>query len=203
MWPFNKLEVSKAVDPKQIRVAFVDDENPEYDSFFQEGGYDVTHISEVKNLNCLSDGRYQIIFLDIRGVGTSLGMDGIDILEHLKKKNPLLKIIVCSGARFDSREAKRINLQADDIIPKDAPVTSYLELIDDTASDISLEKYLESLGSFNIELNAGKVIKLSSDTDRLAKYIGKKALNSKLSQDSKLTTIANIASIISNILSVG
>ncbi len=185
------------VNPRRIRIAFVDDEDNEFVDIFKDWSYDVELIKDVERLDPLVNGRYQLIFLDIRGVGSKLKMDGIGVLEHIKKRNPLIHVVVCSGARFNSEETRKINQYANDIIPKDASIEEYISVIEDETSTITPDAYLSYLSGLGINLKLNKTYRLASDNKKLSAYIANKSPH-KLDA----STLSNMTNTIVNLLAL-
>ncbi len=104
-----------AVDPKQGKVLFIDDEKDAVESFVQhlrdEGFTNVDLMTDVKALNQVVQAKADVIFLDITGVASALdgSEEGLAVLEYLKKHCPWTRVIVLSGSDFPASKAKPLS----------------------------------------------------------------------------------------------
>lgn len=74
---------------KRTRIVVIDDERTTFPfDVLQEQGYSIDHWPDVKDISKLESGFYDIIILDIGGIGRELDEtnEGISILKHLKKE---------------------------------------------------------------------------------------------------------------------
>ncbi|MGB3087490.1 MAG: hypothetical protein WBC53_07175, partial [Phycisphaerae bacterium] len=73
------------------RIVVIDDEKEAFPlDVLASQGYAIDHWGDVKDLQKLETGFYDIIILDIGGVGQELDADneGLGVLRHIKKVNP-------------------------------------------------------------------------------------------------------------------
>lgn len=105
-----------AVNPKQGRVLFIDDEKDAVEAFVQhlrdEGFAHVELMTDVKSLNQVVQANADVVFLDITGVASALDAaeEGLSVLEYLKKHRPWARVVVLSGSDFPASKAKQLNL---------------------------------------------------------------------------------------------
>ncbi len=106
---------------KRARILFIDDEDVPQIKILKAEGFSIEHWKDIKkNLNRIESGDYDIIFLDIAGVGERYSREGaIGILKDIKKCNPAVIVIAFSGQKFDIEQTKFFKL-ADDVLKKDA-----------------------------------------------------------------------------------
>jgi len=106
---------------KRARILFIDDEDVPQIKILIAEGFSIEHWKDIENnLNKLESGDYDIIFLDIAGVGERYSREGaIGILKDIKKCNPAVIVIAFSGQKFDIEQTKFFKL-ADDVLKKDA-----------------------------------------------------------------------------------
>lgn len=106
---------------KRARILFIDDEDVPQVKILKAEGFSIEHWKDIKkNLNRIESGDYDIIFLDIAGVGERYSREGaIGILKDIKKCNPAVIVIAFSGQKFDIEQTKFFKL-ADDVLKKDA-----------------------------------------------------------------------------------
>jgi CheY-like chemotaxis protein len=95
-WPSMKFEEMK----KRARILVIDDKPFAYSKLFKNDGYNIEKWDDIKDLPKLETGYYDVILLDIQGVGTKQSVDqGFGILRHLRRENPS-QIIVAYSSRF-------------------------------------------------------------------------------------------------------
>jgi CheY-like chemotaxis protein len=106
---------------RSTRILVIDDDPNSFEPFgpLQNEGYAIDFWRKVNDLSKLEQGYYDIIFLDVRGVGEDWSPDqgGFGILELLKTRNPNQLIVAYSGEAFDFGKRKFYQM-ADDMIPK-------------------------------------------------------------------------------------
>lgn len=102
---------------KRARILFIDDEDVPQIKILKAEGFTIEHWKDIKNnLNKIEGGDYDIIFLDIAGVGERYSREGaIGILKDIKKCNPAVIVIAFSGQKFDIEQTKFFKL-ADDVL---------------------------------------------------------------------------------------
>ena len=94
-WPEYSIEEIK----KRARILVIDDHEFPYQRLFQRDGYQVDKWTEIENLPKLEQAFYDVILLDIHGVGVEDSEEqGFGILKHLKKVSPAQIIIAYSNA---------------------------------------------------------------------------------------------------------
>lgn len=54
---------------KQAKILVIDDQEPPMLTLFKRDGYHIERWAEIENLSRLTDGNYDVILLDIQGVG--------------------------------------------------------------------------------------------------------------------------------------
>ena len=140
------------VEAKKLRVLFVDDEELEITNALKREGYDIEHWRDVENLDQLCDGRYQVILLDVRGIGGKYGGNGLNVLKYVATHNPLVYTCIFSAKPFTGEEAEVIRQYAGRSITKDSTIFELIDIFETYASTLSEEKVLEILES-KFELN--------------------------------------------------
>jgi len=109
----------------------------------QQQGYSIDYWPDVKDIAKLEKGFYDIIILDIGGIGRELDAtnEGIAVLKHLKKLNPAQVIVAFSGQSYESAKIPFFQL-ADQYVPKPTPAITWKEIIDDLIKTrITVEHY--------------------------------------------------------------
>src|SRR5690242_17650434 len=103
MWPFADSRPLTQPDietvRKHARVLVIDDQAFPAQRSFTRDGYHFDRWPAIKNLSQLTDGDWDLILLDIQGVGLteSPELQGLGILRHIKKTNPAQAVIVYSA----------------------------------------------------------------------------------------------------------
>jgi len=133
------------ISAKKLRILFVDDEELETPKALKTEGYDVEHWRDVENLDHLCDGRYQIILLDVRGIGEKYGGNGLDILKYIATHNPLIYVCVFSAKPFTGEEAEIIRKFAKKAITKDCTIYDLIEIFESYASTLSERSMMDMI----------------------------------------------------------
>jgi CheY-like chemotaxis protein len=129
---------------KRTRIVVIDDKKTEFpfEPLLQEG-YAITHWKDVLDLAKLESGFFDIIVLDINGVGRKLDSEGegTSVLRHLKERNPSQVIVAYSGQSHDP-ERIQFFLLADQFVPKPTNMLTWKEILDNLIQEkISVEYY--------------------------------------------------------------
>lgn len=126
-----------------IRVLLVDDEPVFVDTMskvLKARGYEVgAAAGGVAALEELRFNRYDVVVLDLR----MPGMDGIATLERIRKRDPLLPVILLSGHADMSKAVEAMQHGAVDYMLKPAPVDKLCERI---RSAVEHRSILEEMG---------------------------------------------------------
>ncbi|MBI5117211.1 hypothetical protein HZA56_12115 [Candidatus Poribacteria bacterium] len=133
------------VSAKQLRILFVDDDKLEVVSTLKNEGYDVDYWVDVENLENIVDGRYHVVFLDVRGIGSKYGGNGLDIVKYVGTHNPLVFTVVFSAKPFTGAESDLIRRYAKRSMEKDCTFYEVLELLEDHAKSLSPEAVIREL----------------------------------------------------------
>lgn len=116
---------------KTARLLVIDDQDPPMRGLFERDGYHVERWPEIRNLSQLTDGHYDLILLDIHGVGLNESPDeqGLGILRHIKASNPA-QIVVMYSALPQNITARDVLLLADEVLDKDESYVRYKGTVD-------------------------------------------------------------------------
>lgn len=136
MWPFSLP--SPGVEPdiesvrKHSRVLVIDDQAFPAQRNFTRDGYHFERWSAIRNLSQLTDGHWDVILLDIQGVGLaeSPQLQGLGILRHVKRANPAQAVIIYS-AQPQRVSSSEFLLLADAVLDKGMSYLEYKERVDD------------------------------------------------------------------------
>jgi hypothetical protein len=145
-------------------------------SVLKAEGYDVEYWPDVENLEKLTDGRYHVIFLDVRGIGSKYRGNGLDVLKYVATYNPLVYTVVFSAKPFTPSESELVRRYAKHCISKDSTAYEMIDLLHQYASSIDAKRILAALEKhFPIgwyvkwKLRAGKELS-ERDIQALAKH---------------------------------
>jgi CheY-like chemotaxis protein len=127
-WPELSFDELK----KRTRILIIDDENFEYISLFKGDGYAIDKWDDIKKekITELERELYDIILLDIKGVGKDFSQDqGFGLLKHLKQTNPAQIIIAYSNSDYNLKYQDFFKL-ANDTIEKTSDYYKFKEIVD-------------------------------------------------------------------------
>jgi CheY-like chemotaxis protein len=116
---------------KKARILVIDDNDLPAQKLFERDGYHVERWPEIRNLPQLTDGHYEIILLDLQGVGLHESPDkqGLGILSHIKHSNPA-QMVIAYSAQTQRLSARSYIELADAVLDKEASYVDYKELVD-------------------------------------------------------------------------
>jgi hypothetical protein len=180
-------------DPKRLRTLFIDDNVVPAVAELKRQGYDVEQIMDVDSLDELCNGKYQIIFIDVRGVGEKLGTSGLDILKFVAEHNPLVFRVVYSAKPFQPTETEFLVKFADRSVKKDLTIVEFIDVIDEYAKSISEKSVLASVEK-HLNLSWWQMRKLRRKHDLSAWDVQKIA--------NATGTAADAAKIVQNVVAV-
>ena len=177
-WPELSLEEIK----KRARILVIDDSDFFYLKLFKADGYSVEKWDDVVDLNKLENGYYDIILLDIQGVGRNQSeKEGLGILEHVKSVSPAQIIISYSNADWSLKYQEFFN-KADYVFHKSDDYVHYKKKIDEFLKlRFSISFYIDKIvlmtSPYVTDQNKLKKIThkaiLSNSPDKLQKFLNK------------------------------
>ncbi|WP_323507830.1 hypothetical protein [Cryobacterium sp. 5B3] len=185
---------------KQARILVIDDHVFPAEKTFTRDGYHVERWPYVKNLSQLTDGHYQLILLDVQGVGMteSPTKQGLGILEHIKKTNPAQAVILYSSDTY-SVSSSRLIILADAFLDKSSSYVEYKDEVDQLLLTQATPGYFISRMNQQLGASATQVPKAvkyataafrSGDTARLDRY-----LRSNLPEAAQVETAIRVVSV--------
>jgi len=125
-WPSMTLDDIR----KRSKIVVVDDMDFVYLSLFIKDGYSMDKWDDVDDLQKLESGYYDLILLDIQGVGKAHSKEqGLGILKHLRQVNPAQIVIAYSNADFSLEYQDFFHL-ADGTLPKSADYVEFKRAVD-------------------------------------------------------------------------
>jgi CheY-like chemotaxis protein len=115
---------------KRARLLVIDDTEFPYLDLFRRDGYQVDKWDDVEDLHKLESGKFDLILLDIRGVGSEYSKDeGLGILRHLRHAAPTVMLVAYSDSDF-SLEYQEFFELADATLSKRADYVDFKSRVD-------------------------------------------------------------------------
>lgn len=189
---------------RRARVLVVDDAGFPYKKLFERDGYNIDSWRDIADLAKLESGYYDLILLDIQGVGAKQSADqGFGVLRHLKAKLPTQMVVAYSNADW-SLKYKPFFDQADAVLPKTADYVEFKRVVDDLlVRRFSLEFFVDHIVRLTPAhgQNRGRVIAaaeraiLTGDSSRLVSLVRKDQVS-----DDTLRTILSITQVAIGVL---
>lgn len=142
-WP----KLSAADIRKRSKILVIDDQEFPYVKLFRKDGYTIDKWSTVRDLQALERGDYDVILLDLHGVGKAESSEqGLGVLAHIRRRSPAQIVVAYSNAEwsveyqpfFDAADAI-LHKTKDDYVAFKATVDELLE------KRYSLGFYLEKI----------------------------------------------------------
>jgi CheY-like chemotaxis protein len=120
---------------KRTKILVIDDSDFVYLPLFKKDGYNIEKWDDVKDLPKLESGNFDIILLDIQGVGKEQSKDeGFGILRHLRKVNPAQIIVAYSNADW-SLKYQDFFREADATLAKSSDYVEFKRTVDRLLND--------------------------------------------------------------------
>jgi hypothetical protein len=119
-----------AVLRKRARVLVIDDSEFTYLPLFARDGYRIDHWSEIRDLSALESGDFDVILLDLHGVGTQESANsGLGVLQHLRNVSPTQMVVAYSSVSWPLADKKFFDL-ADRTLSKTDDYLDFKEAVD-------------------------------------------------------------------------
>lgn len=109
----------------------IDDGEFPYQKLFNRDGYTITKWTKVRDLTQLEEGDFDLILLDLHGVGVAESQDqGFGILKHIRSVRPAQIVVAYSNSDW-SLEYQPFFELADGVLPKSADYVEFKRTVDD------------------------------------------------------------------------
>lgn len=177
-WP----EISIDEIRKRSRILVIDDSEFPYLPLFKKDEYQIEKWDDIEDLTKLEDGYYDLILLDIQGVGKDRSSEqGLGILKHIHTINPAQIIIAFSSADYSLKYHEFFQM-ADVALPKSTDYYSFKRTVDKLLCDrFSLGFYVDRIcriagDKFQNDQALKKLAQeaiLTSSTKKLEEYLKK------------------------------
>lgn len=117
---------------RKSRILVIDDQAFPAQRSFTRDGYHLERWPSIRNMTQLTDGDWDVILLDIQGVGLveSPALQGLGILKHIKKSNPAQAVIIYS-AKPQAVSSTEYLVLADAVFDKGMSYLEYKEKVDE------------------------------------------------------------------------
>jgi CheY-like chemotaxis protein len=201
-WP--TLSYSDIV--QRSRILVIDDQEFLYKPLFERDGYTIQQWPDVSDLQAIEHGAYDLILLDLKGVGRAESADeGFGILKHLRETSPAQIIVAYSNSDL-SLEYQPFFRNADAVLHKTK--TDYVEF-KRTVDRLLMERFslgfyekriFEELGEQAAQVpraqKKARAAVLSGDVEPLRRYLGRR-LDDQVTIDRVIAITAAAAQIAS------
>jgi CheY-like chemotaxis protein len=116
----------------RVRILVIDDQEFPYVKLFKRDGYSVDKWRDVTRLVEIEQGDYDLILLDLQGVGSAISVSeqGLGVLRHIKKVRPTQLVIAYSNAEFPLQYQPFFDL-ADGVLQKSADYVDFKRKVND------------------------------------------------------------------------
>jgi hypothetical protein len=127
IWP----EITFDEIKRRSRLLVIDDIDFPYQALFTRDGYTIERWPDVLDLPALESGFYDVILLDLQGVGREHSSEqGLGILKHLREVAPAQVIIAYSSADWPLKYQEFFNL-ADAVLSKTSDYVDFKRKVDE------------------------------------------------------------------------
>lgn len=131
LWP----DLSMDTIIRRARILVIDDGEFAYKDLFKKSGFNIDKWNDVQRLQDLEAGEYDLILLDLHGIGRKLSNDqGLGVLQHLKQANPDQVVIAYSNAEWGLKYQPFFDL-ADAVLPKSADYLDFKRVVEEQLHD--------------------------------------------------------------------
>lgn len=128
------------IEMKQARILLVDDEvafTSNMSKILSRRGYDVSSVNDGESaVKAIEDEEYDVVILDLR----MPGMDGIAALKVMKRKRPLMEVIILTGHGSVESGIRGMNLGAFDYAMKPIQISELQEKINEALERKSMRE---------------------------------------------------------------
>lgn len=115
---------------KRAKILVIDDSEFAYAPLFKRDGYTIEKWDDVENLEQLENNYFDLILLDIQGVGQNESEEeGFGILKHIREKSPAQIVIAFSNADWSLKYQGFFDL-ADSKLAKSQDYVEFKRIVD-------------------------------------------------------------------------
>lgn len=189
---------------KRARLLIIDDEEFFYLDLFRKDGYNIEKWNDVKDLPKIESGYYDIILLDIQGIGKKLSQDqGMGILRHIKKACPAQIVVAYSNADFSLKYKEFFDL-ANKVLAKQADYVDFKRAVDELLGNrFSMGFYVESVAKLAAP-HLSDTLKIQKAAEKAIRTRSLESLEKVLQKaETPLNVIEAIVRIVKSAIEVG
>lgn len=194
-WPDYPYEEVK----KRARILVIDDNEFPYRELFVRDGYNIDKWNDIDNLPLLERGYYDIILLDIQGVGRNESEEqGFGILKHLRTTSPAQIIVAYSNSDWALKYQQFFDM-ADDRLDKRQDYVDFKRIVDRLLKErfsvgFYLDRVIKALGpTIEDSAKARKIAENAILTGKLHKL--ENYLNQHASDKTNIQVALSIAQV--------
>lgn len=168
---------------RRARILVIDDGEFPYMPLFERDHYTIRQWNDVTDLSALETGEFDLILLDLIGVGRAESADeGFGVLKHIREKSPAQIVVAYSNDDL-SLAYQPFFRNADAVLHKTTDYVEFKRVVDDLLDKrFALGFYLDRVGAELGEhaVSAPKAVQkaekaiLSGNVEPLKKYLKKK-----------------------------
>ena len=115
---------------RRARILVIDDQDFPYRKLFQRDGYTVEKWNDVRSLADLEGVKFDLILLDLLGVGRKESSDeGLGLLKHIRTASPAQIVVAYSNAEWPVSSQPFFDM-ADAVLPKTADYAEFKRTVD-------------------------------------------------------------------------
>ena len=168
---------------KKASILVIDDHEFAYQSLFERDQYHIQRWPDVVNLSQLTDSSFDVILLDLHGVGLkeSPEMQGLGILRSIKDTNPTQLVVAYTSQEWGAK-AQNFFILADAVLAKDDDYVAFKAKVDEMllrrfTPGYFIARMNETLGAQAIRVPKAVAIATSAiqhqSTEKLNSYLVK------------------------------
>lgn len=186
----------------KAKIAIVDDEEIPHIKKLNDDGYTIQEFSDIQNIDEFISWKYNIVVLDIQGIGKELSSNsgGWKILNYIKSVSPHTVVIMFTGADWSIKDHKSDLQLADDFLSKDLEFLDFKMKLDEAIKKCFSYHYHFEIEKKRIE----KIIKNTNEIREIEGIVFKygKDKTETLSQLRNNKTNIDAIGIVDNFLSI-
>ena len=183
-WPNIELDEIR----KRSRILVIDDEDFLYIDLFKSHGYNIEQRDDVDSLNGLIEDPYDVILLDIQGVGRKVSPNdqGLGILRYIKERAPAQMVVAYSASDY-SLKYQEFFKRADAVVDKASDFVVFKDVVDKLLVDkfsigFYVGRIVAAVGHTNVQdaerlARVAEAAILNSDPDKLKKFLRKHGIS--------------------------
>lgn len=140
------VDAPAATPDSPFRILVVDDRKFEHVERLKADGFDVTFRNDVERFSEIEDYQFDLILMDLHGVGLALVDDGgRGLIRHIKSASPSQVVVAYTAQQGLPESFKSLFEQADRVLNKSAPYLDFRSCIEGELAKLkSADHYIDS-----------------------------------------------------------